>query len=75
MRSPSNPGRKVLLVFRFAHGPSVTIQGSRAVAELGKREGFKITHPVEGRSIMLVFSSIRPDFRRAAVAYEFLEAM
>jgi len=68
-----NPDRKILLSFKFHQSQSVVIQAKRQVAEMLRDKGCKVKHPVTGKEITLKFTSIRPDFRRCALVWEFVE--
>jgi hypothetical protein len=49
------------------------IQAKRETAELLQREGCKVKHPLTGKDIYLKYVGIRPDFRRSALIYDFIE--
>ena len=68
-----NQDRKILLNFKFSKSPSVMIQAKRPVADMLKEQGCKIKHPLTGKEIMLKFYGMRPDFRRCAMVWDFVE--
>lgn len=68
-----NQDRKILLNFKFLGTQSVMIQAKRDTAEMLKAQGCKLKHPLTGKDIYLAYFGMRPDFKRCALVWDFVE--